>query len=523
MLNNLVNYFGLQVFDILILFSVAAFALIWFRWTGKKLSSAPVARPLPPGPRGWPLVGYLPYLGEDLHIDLAALVDVYGPIYKFWMGTKLCVVVSSKELVSQVAKEKDTLFANRDMGVASTIISQGGHDIAFQDYGPDWKKLRKILVREMLSNTVMDDLIGLRREEMRKSVEDIKEKIDTPINIGLLTFQGTIRCIISMTIGSSLEGKDSIDAALFYAAAEELVEMLGKPNISDVFPLLKWFDLQKIGRNVSRVNKVFQSVFDNAIARQMKALNSKNSPIVKESKYKDLLTYLVERHHENKDKETQITIPEIKAVLTDLFVAATDTIATSVEWTMTELLRHPKVMNKVNEELKQIVGLNNIVEESHLPKLTYLSAVFKEALRVHPPGPFLIPRSAKETTIVGGYTIPKGSAIFLNVWAVQRDPSLWENPLEFIPERFLMGNNVDYNLTGNNSDYIPFGIGRRICPGVSLGEKMSLYTLASFLHHFDWKLPNDTELEISDRFGLVLKKKVALIAIPTPKISDNLV
>ena len=207
-------------------------------------------------------------------------------------------------------------------------------------------------------------------------------------------------------------------------------------------------------------------------------------------------------------------------------MGATDTTTTTVEWTMTELLKHPEVMIKVQEELKQVVGLKNNVEEFHLSKLTYLNAVIKETFRLHPPVPFLVPRYPSQSATIGGYTIPKGTTIFLNVWAIQRDPSFWENPLEFIPERFLMTKDhddqsqINYNYSGNTFNYLPFGSGRRMCAGVSLGERMVMLTVSSFLHSFDWKLPLGTKLELSDKFGIVVNKKDPLVAIPTPRLSD---
>ena len=204
-------------------------------------------------------------------------------------------------------------------------------------------------------------------------------------------------------------------------------------------------------------------------------------------------------------------------------MGATDTTTTSVEWTITELLKNPETMTKVQEELKEVVGLNNNVEEFHLSKLTYLNAVIKEILRLHPPGPLLIPRCPSQSTIVGGYTIPKGATIFINVWAIQRDPSFWENPLEFIPERFLTRSDESqsyFNYSGNSSHYFPFGSGRRMCPGISIGERSVMLIAATFLHSFDWKLPPGTSLDLSDKFGLVLKKKVPLVAIPTPRLSN---
>lgn len=152
-------------------------------------------------------------------------------------------------------------------------------------------------------------------------------------------------------------------------------------------------------------------------------------------------------------------------------VGGTDTTATMVEWVMAELMKHPDDMKKVQEELKEVVGMSNLVEESHLPKLHYLDAVIKETSRLHPALPLLVPRCPSESTTIGGYYIPKGSRIFINVWAIQRDPSVWDNPLEFRPKRFLNDDysscsNFDYK--GNKFEYLPFGSGRRICAGLPL-------------------------------------------------------
>jgi len=192
-----------------------------------------------------------------------------------------------------------------------------------------------------------------------------------------------------------------------------------------------------------------------------------------------------------------------------------------IEWAMTEILRNRQVMKKVQDELTEIVGLNNIVEESHLPKLKYLDAVFRETFRLHPPLPFLLPRAPSKTCTVGGYTVPKGSTIFLNVWAIQRDPRYWENPLEFNPERFLNYKGIEkWDYAGTNSKFFPLGSGRRRCPGVGLGEKMMMHALGSLLHSFDWSLPKGHKLDLSDKFGIALKKRKPLIAIPSPRLND---
>ena len=198
-------------------------------------------------------------------------------------------------------------------------------------------------------------------------------------------------------------------------------------------------------------------------------------------------------------------------------VGGTDTTSTMVEWVRAEILHNPSVMRKVQDELTTIIGMS-IVEESHTPKLTYLDAVIKETFRLHPPLPLLIQRCTDETCMIAGYTIPKGSIVYVNVWAIHHDPQNWANPLEFKPERFLRSK-WDYN--GNNLMFLPFGSGRRICPGIPLGEKMLIYILASLLHSFVWSLPNDEAFELSDEFGFVTKKRKPLVAIPSQRLPDT--
>ncbi|XP_073107217.1 flavonoid 3',5'-hydroxylase 2-like [Elaeis guineensis] len=202
-----------------------------------------------------------------------------------------------------------------------------------------------------------------------------------------------------------------------------------------------------------------------------------------------------------------------------MVVGGTDTTSNTMEWALAEMMQKPETLRKAQEELDQVVGKDNIVEESHISKLPYLGAVIKEVLRLHPALPLLVPHCPSSPCLVGGYTIPEGSRVFVNVWAIHRDPLLWEDPLEFKPERFLDSNNK-WDFSGNDFNYFPFGSGRRICAGISMAERMVGYLLASLLHSFEWKLAEGTKLNLEEKFGIVLKKAKPLIAIPTPKLPN---
>ena len=166
-----------------------------------------------------------------------------------------------------------------------------------------------------------------------------------------------------------------------------------------------------------------------------------------------------------------------------MILGGTDTSSNTMEFAMAYIINKAEVMRRVQEELDTVVGKNNPVQESHIQNLPYLLAVMKETLRLHPIVPLLIPHTPSETTTVGGYTIPKGSRVFVNVWAIHRDPSIWNNPLDFEPTRFL--SNAQYDHRGNNFNYFPFGSGRRICPGITMAEKTFMYCVATFMHLFE--------------------------------------
>lgn len=200
-----------------------------------------------------------------------------------------------------------------------------------------------------------------------------------------------------------------------------------------------------------------------------------------------------------------------------MVVGGTETTSSTLEFAMAEMMNKPEIMRNAQQELDNVVGQNAVVEESHIQKLPFLYAVMKEVLRLHPVLPLMVNHCPSESTVLANYRIPKGAQVFVNVWAIHRDPSIWENPLEFLPERFLDGKG-DYS--GNDFNYLPFGSGRRICAGMAMGERMVMFSLASLLHSFNWKLPSGGKLEISEKFGIVLKKRTPLIAIPTPRLSD---
>ncbi|KAL2472451.1 Cytochrome [Abeliophyllum distichum] len=466
---------------VLAVFILILSSIFWYSWIFKKLRKQTDL--LPPGPRGVPILGYLPFLHTNLHLQFTELAHRYGPIYKLWLGQKLCFVVNSPSLIKEVVRDQDTILANHDAPVAGLIATYGGLDIVWSPYGPYWREMRKTFVREMLSNSNLEASYNLRKDKVQKAIRDVYSKIGTSIDIGELAFVTELNVVMNLLWGGTIDGDDKQDkvGAEFRKAASKVVDLIGKPNISDFFPILARFDIQGIAKEMKNCFQYVDGILDNVINEHTKMVSvGVEGATGRRDGRKDFLQILLEL----KEKVTSVTMIQIKAILMDIVVGGTDTTATIVEWVMAEILKNPDVMKRVQQELTNVVGTNKVVEEFHLSKLQYLDAVVKETF-------------------------------------LSRDAQVWENPTEFKPERFLnIDNGKLWDYLGNDFEYIPFGSGRRICPGLHLAEKMVMYVLASLLHSFDWKLPEGENLDLSETFGIVTRKTKPLIAIPSPRLSS---
>ncbi|KAL0296142.1 UNVERIFIED_CONTAM: Labd-13Z-ene-9,15,16-triol synthase, chloroplastic, partial [Sesamum radiatum] len=377
----------------------------------------------------------------------------------------------------------------------------------------------------------------LRKEEVAKVVRDVSKKIGKPIEIGELVFLTELNVILSLLWGGTIdeETRDKLGAQ-FRDKVSKLVDLLGKPNVSDYFPILAKFDVQGIEKEMRAVVPGVEEILDSVIDERMKMIAAEGGEASAE-RGKDLLGILLELKEQEVGEGSSFGLTQIKAILMvefawispglktskltqqkfstnrTLLSAGPTHTATIVEWVMAELLKNPDIMKKVQEELTDVIGDNNVAEESHITKLHYLDAVVKETFRLHPPLPLLVPRFPSQSCVVGGYMIPKHSQVFLNMWSVSMDPLVWEKPSEFRPDRFL-NNAGNFDYMGNNVQYLPFGSGRRVCPGIPLGEKMVMYLLATLLHSFEWRLPEGETVDLTEKFGIVMRKKIPLFATP---------
>ncbi|KAH9562967.1 hypothetical protein CY35_05G100200 [Sphagnum magellanicum] len=365
--------------------------------------------------------------------------------------------------------------------------------------GDYWRRLRMIHASELLNAKNLHASKNVRDEEISSLLHDYFQdcKEEKPMDIYTRSRSG-------LSIKECEEFNDIIN---------EETTILGFFNISDFVPLLKPFDLQGIIPRLNNIRLKVDQFFDKIIQNHSREKNLNNS-----KDFLDVMFSFVESYGFGKKHGDNV----IKAVINEILEASTDTSITTIEWALAELLKHPKFMKKAQDELDDVIGQDRGVDESDILQLKYLQAVVKETFRLHPPLTLMIPHQNMEACEIGGYHILPKTQIFVNTWAIHRHSSAYENPLEFNPDRFLQ-TNVD--LKGKHFELLPFGSGRRICPGMSLGLLTVQMHLAKLLHSFTWKLPkgeNPQDMDMGERFGLTTRKSIPLQAIAIARLPQHL-
>ncbi|KAG6721855.1 hypothetical protein I3842_03G132200 [Carya illinoinensis] len=455
-------------------------------------------RKLPPGPRGFPILGSLLGLGEFPHRNLQRLAQKYGPIMHLRLGFVPAIVVSSPQAAELFLKAHDLVFACRPPMESAKYISYEQRGMISAPYGSYWRNIRKMCTLELLSNVKIDSFKSVRNEEISLLVKFIQEAASNCVascHLGGFSTSAKVTSLTAdmscrMVFGKKYEDKD-LDEKGFKAVIQETMYLGALPNLGDYIPCIRPFDLQGLTRRMKGVSKIFDNFFEKIIDEhiQSKDENKTNDDFV------DVLLRIMG------SKESEYTIERSKHQSHNF--ASMDTSATAIEWALSELMKHPRVMKKLQKELENKVGLKRM-----------LSMVVKETFRLHPVVPLLLPHEAREDCTVNGFHIPGKSRIMINVWAIGRDPSVWSDAEKFFPERFV-GSNID--LRGRDFQLIPFGAGRRGCPGMQMGLIVVRLVIAQLVHCFDWVLANNiqpTELDMTEVFGLTVPRAKHLLAIP---------
>ncbi|XP_042041155.1 cytochrome P450 71AU50-like [Salvia splendens] len=468
---------------------------------------------LSPGPKGIPILGNLRMLGKNPHHDLQRIAKDHGPIMYMRFGFAPTIVVSSPEAAELFLKMHDLVFASRPPQQGFKYLSWDQRNLAFGAYGLYWRNMRKLCTLELLSTLKISSFRPMRREEIGLFVESLKEasRLHSAVDLSAKVASLTADMSCRMVLGKKYNDKD-IDERVFKAVIQEVTKLIAVPNLGDYFPFLGVLDLQGLTRKMKAITKVFDDFFEKVIEDHVRAVNHPEQA-------KDIVDTMMSIMQSG-ECEFQFDRLHVKAIMLDLLAGSMDTAATSVEGILSELLRNPTVMKKLQKELEQVVGLKRMVEESDLDQLEYLDMVVKESFRLHPVAPLLIPHYAREDSKINGYDIPKDSRIIVNAYAIGRDPNVWTDPETFIPERFTSS---DIDVKGQHFQLLPFGSGRRGCAGIKLGFIQVRLIVTQLVHCFDWQLPNEMspeKLDMNEEFGLVVSRANRLMAIPTFRLQN---
>ncbi|KAI3991534.1 hypothetical protein MKX01_017153 [Papaver californicum] len=490
--------------------------------------------PYPPGPKPWPVIGNLPHLGMAVHQSLAAMVKTYGPIIYLRLGSVDVVVACSASIASQFLKTHDSNFSSRPPNSGAKHIAYNYQDLVFAPYGRRWRTFRKICAVHLFSGKALDEFQYVREEEVavltKALAQSSKNSKGSPVKLSdLLTVcitNALARVLLGTRVCGDGEGYADKKSQDFKEMIAEIMVLSGVFNIGDFIPCLEWLDLQGVASKMKNIHQRFDAFLTKIIDDHNKINTTSNEGKGNgSSKHSDFLSKLISSKDDVDGQEWKLTDTDIKALLLNLFTAGTDTSTSTVEWTLAELIRHPNILAQAQQELDSVVGKNRLVSESDLSQLPFLQAVIKEAFRLHPSTPLSLPRVSAEDCEIYGYFIPKNTTLLTNVWAIARDPSMWPDPLKFKPERFLPGNekaNVD--IKGNDFEIIPFGAGRRICAGLSLGLRMVQFMTASLIHGFNWELPEGQVIEklnMDEAYGLGLSRASPLMVHPKPRLEAH--
>ncbi|KAJ1257149.1 hypothetical protein BS78_K194200 [Paspalum vaginatum] len=457
---------------------------------------------LPPSPWRLPLVGNLHQLGRFPHRSLRSLAAAHGPVMRIHLGMVPAIVVSSADAAREVLQVQDHVFASPPSLSIPSIIFYGCTDLAFAPHGPYWSRLRKLSVNHLLSPSRVRSCAAVREQEVEVLLRRVCGGGVVRLSELLSDFAKDVAGRI--VLGTRAAGDEGWRAKLD-ALLEEIVRMLGSFHVGDCLPWLSW--LSAVDGTDARARRAFQSInriLDEIVGDAEREVQVR--PPGGETHDDAFLHVLLSMMKEPPQTEGRlIDRDKVKALLVDLFGAGTETMIIVLEW----------AMQKLQQEVRRTKQADHnsllMITDQDLPGMEYLRAVVKEALRLHPPAPLLLPHNSMQGRY--DYDVPSNTMVIVNAWAIARDPGAWDSPEDFRPERFVAGSKV-VDFRGQHFELIPFGSGRRMCPGMNLAVSTVELALANLVGRFDWELPvEDKEMDMQEAPGFAVRKKSPLRAV----------
>ncbi|ESW06131.1 hypothetical protein PHAVU_010G022400 [Phaseolus vulgaris] len=499
--------------------------LIYNTWRKKKGSQKSKGAE-PPEPSGaLPLIGHLHLLGAQTPLarTFAALADKYGPMFQIRLGAYPALVICNQEAIKECFTTNDKVLASRPKSSHGVHLGYNFAGFGFAPYGTYWTKIRKLTMLELLSARRLQFLSHVYESEIDTLVKDLwlylggKTHVKVTISEWLERF--TFNIIIKMIAGkryfSYLEDVDDAEAHGVVKLIKEFMHISGEFVPSDLIPVLGWFGVHgKVLKSMKRIAKDLDSLVGGWVEEHKNSDPLRNKSLEKHDFIDVMLSVIQDDPLSGHDRDTII-----KANVTNLVLAGSDTTSTTMTWILAMLMKNPEALKRAQEEIEDEVGRERKVEACDLKNLIYLQAVVKETLRLYPPGPLLVPHEAREDCCIQGYRVPKGTRVFANVWKLHRDPRVWSEAEKFSPERFLNENGeVD---EGQRFEYLPFGSGRRACPGSTFATQLTLITLARLLQAFHLDEPLDEPVDLEEGLGITLPKINPLQILFTSRLPNQ--
>ncbi|RZC84743.1 hypothetical protein C5167_047526 [Papaver somniferum] len=504
-------------------------------------SSAITTTPLLPEASGsWPVIGHLLlFMGEHqlTHVTLGNMADKHGPIFSVRLGSHRTLVVSSWDMVKECfTGMTDKLLSNRPVSLATKIMMYDTESYVFAPYGKYWRELRKISTHRLLSHQQLEKSKYMRVSEvdnafkkLHESCSNNKQGGDTASATTLVRMDDWLAYLTFNVIGRIVGGFQSNAVTTgttssqekFKLALDELSQLMAMFAVSDVVPWLGWIDrLSGLTGKMKNCGKKLDAIVGNAIEdhRQKNRISKENPGAVMEHKEEDFIDVCLSIMEQSQIPGNNPEI-SVKAMILDMLIGGSDTIKSVMIWTLSLLLNHQDVLDKATAEVdkhfrkkKKLSHNTPTVDAADIPNLIYIQAIIKESMRLYPAGN-LTERMTSDDCEVGGFHIPAGTRLWVNVWKMQRDPKVWNDPLVFRPERFL---NSDIDVKGKHYELVPFGTGRRICPGASFALEVLHLLLTRLILEFEMKAP-DGNIDMRVRPGFFNSKVMPLDVLVTPR------
>ncbi|KAG8641972.1 cytochrome P450 CYP82D47-like [Manihot esculenta] len=505
---------------------VVALLLLYNQWRAKKYSSK--GRSLPPQvPGALPIIGHLHQLGarKPFARILGDIADKNGPIFSIMMGMRRTVVISNQHIMKEFYTTKDKFLSSRPLSSQSKYLAYNHASFGFTPYTSYWRDVRKLTIVEVLTPQrlkLLQDV--LRTSEVSHVVmalfKQFKENKDKPIKVDMSElFEHLVLNIITRTVAGKryFEGDNNghdEKGRPIGKVMRDFMYFAGAFVPSDMFPFLGWTEFLGPVKSMKKILKEMDSIIEAWVREhELKRLNGE---VETNHDFIDvLLTAMKDDAIYGNSRETVI-----KATILTLIVGGSDTTILTMTWMLANLLNNRRELQLAQEEIDQKIGRDRPVEESDVENLVYLKAIMKETLRLYPAGPLAFPREAMEDCTLFGYHIPKGTRLLTNLWKLHHDGNVWPNPDEFKPDRFLT-THADVDVLGQNFELVPFGSGRRSCPGLNFAMQVIQLGMARLLQGFNFTTPNNEPVDMTESLTLTLAKETPLEVIVTPRLAPE--